>query len=57
MFPMGVRRSDVVARLGTPLPRPADELGALVRDMLGRVAVEVSDVVPALAAAPPTAAG
>ncbi len=39
----------VVARLGTPLPRLADELGAAVRALLGPVAVDVtiSDVAPA----------
>jgi hypothetical protein len=39
----------VVARFGTPLPQLADELGALVRGLLGRVGVEVtfSDVVAA----------
>jgi hypothetical protein len=39
----------VVARLGTPLPALADELGALVRAVLGPVAVDVtiSDVAPA----------
>jgi hypothetical protein len=39
----------VVARLGTPLPRLADELGAVVRGLLGPVAVEItfSDVVTA----------
>jgi len=37
----------VVARLGTPLPRLAEELGAVVRGLLGPVAVEItfSDVV------------
>jgi hypothetical protein len=45
----------VVARLGTPLPQLAEELGAAVRGVLGSVAVEVtvSDVVPVVAAAPP----
>lgn len=44
----------VVARLGTPLPRLADELAATVRDVLGPVAVDVtvSDVVPAVTAVP-----
>lgn len=44
----------VVARLGTPLPRLADELGAAVRGVLGPVAVEVTvcDVVAAVAPAP-----
>jgi hypothetical protein len=39
----------VVARLGTPLPRLAEELGAVVRGLLGPVAVEItfSDVVTA----------
>jgi hypothetical protein len=39
----------VVARLGTPLPRLAEELGAVVRGLLGAVAVEItfSDVVAA----------
>ena len=39
----------VVARLGTPLPRLAQELGAVVRGLLGPVAVEItfSDVVTA----------
>jgi hypothetical protein len=39
----------VVARLGTPLPQLADELGAVVRGLLGPVPVEVtfSDVVSA----------
>jgi hypothetical protein len=39
----------VVARLGTPLPRLADELGAAVRALLGPVVVEVTvaDVAPA----------
>ncbi len=39
----------VVARLGTALPRVADELGVIVRGILGPVAVEVtfSDVVGA----------
>jgi len=39
----------VVAQLGTPLPQLADELGAVVRGLLGPVAVEVtfSDVVSA----------
>lgn len=50
----------VVARLGVPLPRLADEVAAAVRTVLGPVPVEVtfSDVVPGLAAAPepPTAA-
>jgi hypothetical protein len=32
----------VVARPGIPLPRLADELGAVVREMLGPVAVEVT---------------
>lgn len=38
----------VVARLGTPLPRLAAELGAAVRTLLGPVVVEVTvcDVVP-----------
>jgi hypothetical protein len=38
----------VVARLGTPLPRLADELGEIVRALLGPVAVDVtiSDVAP-----------
>lgn len=38
----------VVARLGTPLPLLAEELGAAVRMLLGPVAVEVtvSDVAP-----------
>jgi hypothetical protein len=38
----------VVARLGTPLPLLADELGTAVRTLLGPVAVEVtvSDVAP-----------
>lgn len=38
----------VVARLGTPLPQLAEELGAAVRGVLGPVAVEVtiSDVAP-----------
>jgi hypothetical protein len=37
----------VVARYGTPLPQLADELGAVVRGLLGPVAVDVtfSDVV------------
>lgn len=40
----------VVARLGMPLPQLAEELGAVVRGLLGPVAVEVtfSDVVPAV---------
>lgn len=39
----------VVARLGTPLPQLAEELGAAVRALLGPVAVDVtiSDVAPA----------
>ena len=39
----------VVARLGIPLPRLAEELGAVVRGLLGPVAVEItfSDVVTA----------
>jgi hypothetical protein len=39
----------VVVRLGIPLPRLAEELGAVVRGLLGPVAVEVtfSDVVSA----------
>jgi hypothetical protein len=39
----------VVVRLGTPLPQLADELGAVVRGLLGPVPVEVtfSDVVSA----------
>ena len=39
----------VVARFGTPLPRLAEELGAVVRGLLGPVAVEItfSDVVTA----------
>ena len=43
----------VVARLGTPLPRLADELGAVVRGLLGPVAVEItfSDVVTATSTA------
>jgi hypothetical protein len=49
----------VVARLGVPLPQLAEEVGAAVRGVLGPVAVEVtfSDVVPAVTAAPPVAAG
>lgn len=44
----------VVARLGMPLPQLAEELGAVVRGLLGPVAVEVtfSDVVPAVEAGP-----
>lgn len=44
----------VVARLGTPLPRLADELGAVVRGLLGPVAVDVTfcDVVDAPATRP-----
>jgi hypothetical protein len=46
----------VVVRLGTPLPQLADELGAVVRGVLGAVAVEVTfaDVVsePAATARP-----
>lgn len=44
----------VVARLGTPLPRLADELGAVVHGLFGPVAVEVtfSDV-----AVPPASVG
>ncbi len=39
----------VVARLGIPLPRLADELGEIVRGVLGPVAIDVtiSDVAPA----------
>lgn len=39
----------VVARLGTPLPRLAEELGEVVRTVLGPVPVDVtiSDVAPA----------
>ncbi|MEN3263838.1 hypothetical protein [Pseudonocardia sp.] len=39
----------VVARLGIPLPRLAEELGAVVRELLGPVAVDVTfcDVVAA----------
>lgn len=42
-------RVAVVARLGTPLPALANEIGAAVRAVLGAVDVEVtvSDVVPA----------
>ncbi len=49
----------VVARLGTPLPTLAEELGAAVRALLGPVAVDVtvSDVAPAVAAAPTGAEG
>jgi hypothetical protein len=38
----------VVVRLGTPLPQLADELGAVVRTVLGPVPVDVtiSDVAP-----------
>lgn len=41
----------VVARLGTPLPQLAEELGLAVRSVLGPVGVEVtvSDVVPVAA--------
>ncbi|MDN5931370.1 MAG: hypothetical protein L0I24_09960 [Pseudonocardia sp.] len=44
----------VVARLGVPLPQLADELAAAVRGVLGAVPVDVtvSDVVPAVSAAP-----
>ena len=44
----------VVARMGTVLPRLAEELSALVRGVLGSVLVEVtvSDVVPALTSIP-----
>lgn len=44
----------VVARLGTLLPRLADELAAAVRAVLGpvRVDVTVSDVAPVVAGAP-----
>ncbi|MEJ3652761.1 hypothetical protein WEH80_07230 [Actinomycetes bacterium KLBMP 9759] len=42
----------VVAALGVPLPRLADELGAIVRDLFGPVGVEVTvaDVEPAATA-------
>ncbi len=45
----------VVARLGLPLPRLAEELGAAVRALLGPVAVEVtvSDVAPVAVPARP----
>lgn len=49
----------VVARLGTPFPRLADELGRIVREMLGPVPVEVTvaDVAaadgPAVVGGPP----
>lgn len=45
----------VVARLGTLLPQLAEELGALVRGLLGPLPVDVtvSDVVGALPATPP----
>ena len=44
----------VVARLGIPLPRLAEELGAVVRGVLGPVAVEItfSDVVTAPSTGP-----
>lgn len=47
----------VVGHLGAALPALADELAALVRDMLGPVAVEVTvaDVVAAPDPAPPVA--
>jgi hypothetical protein len=45
----------VVVRLGTPLPQLADELGGVVRGLLGPVPVEVTfvDVVSDPAAARP----
>jgi hypothetical protein len=45
----------VVARLGLPLPRLAEQVAAAVRRVLGPVDVEVtfSDVVPAVTAVPP----
>lgn len=45
----------VVARLGLPLPRLAEQVAAAVRGVLGPVDVDVTfcDVVPAVTAVPP----